>query len=86
MARTQDFTPFTPELLGAMSGPDPCRKAAFSRRERVTSDPLLDLRTHHFGLATPLIKPYCVRVVAALAIKRNEALCFTARPLGERGK
>ena len=31
-----------------------CRNAAFSRRVRVTSDPLSDLRTHHFGLATPL--------------------------------
>ena len=33
----------------------PCRKAASSWRERVTNDPLSDLRTHHFGLATPLI-------------------------------
>ena len=33
----------------------PCRKAASSRRVRVTSDPLSDLRTHHFGLATPLV-------------------------------
>ena len=31
----------------------PCRKTASSRRVRVTSDPLSDLRTHHFGLATP---------------------------------
>ena len=55
MARTQDFTQFTPELLGAAQGPKtPCRKAASSRRERVASAPLSDLRTHHFGLATPL--------------------------------
>ena len=44
---------------GPWAGPDPCRKAASSRRERVTSDPLSDLRTHHFGLATPL--PMCVK-------------------------
>ena len=47
MARTQDFTPFTPELLGAAQDPQtPCRT--------VTNDPLSVLRTHHFGLATPL--------------------------------
>ena len=55
MARSQDFTPFTTELLGAMSGPEPCRKVASLRRERITSDPLSVLRTHHFGLATPLV-------------------------------
>ena len=42
MARMQDFTPFTQELLGAAQG------------RKVTNDPLSDLRTHHFGLATPL--------------------------------
>ena len=39
----------------------PCRKVASLRREMVTSDPLSDLRTHQFGLATPLkviIEPY----------------------------
>ena len=46
MGRTQDFTLFNPELLGALherpQDPLPVRP------------PLRDLRTQHFGLATPL--------------------------------
>ena len=42
--RMQDFAPFTPELLGALSGPQTPGRKATSLREvgRVTSDPLLN--------------------------------------------
>jgi len=36
----QDFAPFTPELLGALSGPQtPCHKATSARWGRVVTPP-----------------------------------------------
>ena len=55
------FAPFTPELRGALSGPQtPCRKATSARvGERSLRDAppdfYTDLSTLHFGVATPLI-------------------------------
>ena len=56
MARTQYFTPFTPELLGALSGArPPAVRPPLRGGRRSQSDPLSDLRTHYFGLGTPLL-------------------------------